>query len=132
MPPSQNGNEVATRLADSFDCPEEHRGDLTRVSQYVAVTQGVGPLYDELHALFSEESEPGPVERFLAGLPAVARSRETEHQLVVTTGYGRALESAFEAAGEDVDVVWYVGDGAGSRQVRPSQPGRGGDRRCRA
>lgn len=107
-PPSENGNELATRLADSFDCPEEHRGDLTRVSQYVAVTQGVGPLYDELHALFSEESEPGPVERFLAGLPALARTRGTEHQLIVTTGYGRALEAAFEAVGEDVDVVWYA------------------------
>jgi DNA-binding SARP family transcriptional activator len=110
-PPSQNGNEVVTRLADSFDCPEEHRGDLTRVSQYVAVTQGVGPLYDELHALFAEECEPGPVEGFLAGLPALARTRGTEHQLIVTTGYGRALESAFEASGEEVDVVWYAATG---------------------
>lgn len=110
-PPSENGSELATRLADSFDCPEEYRGDLTRVSQYVAVTQGVGPLYDELHALFSEESEPGPVQRFLAGLPALARTRGTEHQLIVTTGYGRALEAAFEAVGEDVDVVWYAATG---------------------
>jgi hypothetical protein len=71
----------------------------------------VGPLYDELHALFSEESEPGPVQRFLAGLPALARTRGTEHQLIVTTGYGRALEAAFEAVGEDVDVVWYAATG---------------------
>ena len=75
------------------------------------MTQGVGPLYDELHALFSEESEPGPVERFLARLPALARTRETEHQLIVTTGYGRALEAAFEAEGEAVDVVWYAATG---------------------
>ena len=51
---------IASRLADAFDCPEEHRGDLTRVSQYVAVTQGVGPLYDQLHELFAEHNEPGP------------------------------------------------------------------------
>jgi DNA-binding SARP family transcriptional activator len=110
-PPSANGNELATRLAERFDCPAEHRGDLTRVSQYVAVTQGVGPLYDELHALFSEEAEPGPVERFLARMPALARALGTEHQLVVTTGYGRALETAFEALDEDVDVVWYAATG---------------------
>ena len=53
-PSSGDGQAVASRLAEAFDCPEEHRGDLTRVSQYVAVTQGVGPLYDELHDLFAE------------------------------------------------------------------------------
>ena len=45
-PPSQNGNELHAQLATAFDCPEEHRGNLSRVSQYVAVTHGVGPLYD--------------------------------------------------------------------------------------
>ena len=70
-PPSANGDVLAVRLADTFDCPEEHRGDLTRVSQYVAVTQGVGPLYDELHALFSAEPEPGPMETLLQGCPAL-------------------------------------------------------------
>lgn len=110
-PPSGDGNLLATRLAEAFDCPEEYRGDLTRVSQYVAVTQGVGPLYDELHALFSAEPDPGPVERFLAALPVVARSRGIDYQLLITTGYGRALETAFEAAGEEIDVVSYVAIG---------------------
>lgn len=109
--PTQNGSDIASRLADAFDCPAEHRGDLTRVSQYVAVTQGVGPLYDELHALFAETAEPSPVERFLAGLPALARARGADHQLIVTTGYGRALEHAFDDAGEDVDIVTYVAVG---------------------
>lgn len=108
---TQNGSDIASRLADAFDCPAEHRGDLTRVSQYVAVTQGVGPLYDELHALFAETAEPGPVEHFLAGLPALARARGADHQLIVTTGYGRALERAFEDAGEGVDIVSYVAIG---------------------
>ena len=74
-PTSENGQDLGSRLAESFDCPEEHRGDLTRVSQYVAVTQGVGPLYDQLHELFAEGDEPGPVERFLASLPELARAR---------------------------------------------------------
>ena len=78
------------------------------MSQYVAVTQGVGPLYDQLHELFVGADEPGPVERFLAGLPAQARARESEHQLLVTTAYGSALERAFEERGEDVDIVSFV------------------------
>jgi DNA-binding SARP family transcriptional activator len=107
-PSSDNGESLARRLADAFDCPEEHRGDLTRVSQYVAITQGVGPLYDQLHDLFTEGDEPGPVERFLAGLPELARARSAEHQLLVTTAYGSALERAFEDRGEEADVVSFV------------------------
>jgi hypothetical protein len=107
-PSSENGQSLAARLAEAFDCPEEHRGDLTRVSQYVAVTQGVGPLYDQLHELFAEGDEPGPVERFLATLPEHARARGADHQLLVTTAYGSALERAFEERGEDVDVVSFV------------------------
>jgi DNA-binding SARP family transcriptional activator/class 3 adenylate cyclase len=110
-PPAQNGNEVHARLAKAFDCPEEHRGDLSRVSQYVAVTHGVGPLYDELHELFAAETEPGPVERFLARFPAAARASGVDHPLVVTTGYGLGLELAFEQAGEEIDVVSYVAIG---------------------
>jgi DNA-binding SARP family transcriptional activator len=107
-PSSENGGSLASRLAEAFDCPEEHRGDLTRVSQYVAVTQGVGPLYDQLHDLFAEGDEPGPVERFLAGLPELARARGAEHQLLVSTAYGHALERAFEERGEDADIVSFV------------------------
>ena len=107
-PSSENGESLAGRLAEAFDLPEEHRGDLTRVSQYVAVTQGVGPLYDQLHDLFAEGDDPGPVERFLAGLPELARARGAEHQLLVTTAYGGALERAFEDRGEEVDVVSFV------------------------
>jgi DNA-binding SARP family transcriptional activator len=107
-PSSDNGESLAGRLADAFDCPEEHRGDLTRVSQYVAVTQGIGPLYDQLHDLFVEANAPGPVERFLAGLPAESRARGSSHQLLVTTAYGDALERAFQEREEDVDIVSFV------------------------
>ncbi len=110
-PSSDNGGSLASRLAEAFGCPEEHRGDLTRVSQYVAVTQGIGPLYDQLHDLFAEDLDPGPIERFLAGLPEAARSRGGEHQLLVTTGYGHALERAFEERGEAADIVSFVAVG---------------------
>ena len=108
---SVNGQAVAARLADAFDCPEEHRGDLTRVSQYVAVTQGVGPLYDQLHDLFAEPVDPGPIEGFIARLPELMRAREVDQTVVVTTGYGDAMERAFEQAGEDADVVSFVATG---------------------
>jgi DNA-binding SARP family transcriptional activator len=119
---SANGDDLSARLADAFDCPDEHRGNLTRVSQYVAVTQGVGPLYDQLHELSSQSDEPGPVERFLAGLPEVARSRGIEHQLLVTTDYGHALERAFEEAGEEADIVSFVALGPNRGKFRHRSP----------
>jgi DNA-binding SARP family transcriptional activator len=107
----RNGHALANRLAEAFDCPQEYRGDLARVSQYVAVTQGVGPLYDQLHELSAEPDGPGPVERFLAGLPAVDRARGVEYPLLVTTGYGDSLERAFEEQGEETDVVCFMATG---------------------
>ena len=42
--------ELAARLAEHFAYPGE-TAELTRVSQYVAMMQGSGPLWDELHTL---------------------------------------------------------------------------------
>jgi DNA-binding SARP family transcriptional activator len=100
--------ELASRLAEAFACPAEHAGELTKVAQYVAVTRGVGPLYDELHALLDREHAPGPVHRFLADLPALLRERSIPQPLIVSTNYDRALERAFADSGESADVVTYV------------------------
>ena len=108
---SEHAGDLAGHLADTFDCPEEYRGNLSRVSQFVAVTQGVGPLYDRLHELFADEAPPGPVEHFFAALPALARERGGDFQLIVSTGYGHALERAFEQGGEDIDIVSFVATG---------------------
>jgi hypothetical protein len=91
-------DELATRLADVFGCPPDHARELTKVAQFVAVTRGVGPLYDELHALLEGEHAPGPVHRFLAELPPVLRERGVAQPLIVTTNYDRALEHAFRDA----------------------------------
>jgi hypothetical protein len=104
-------DEVAAHLAAAFGYPLESVSALARVSQYVAVTQGVGPLYDELHLLYDRDYEPGPVPRFLASLPPILRERGLPHQLIVTTGYDETLERAFAEAGEDVDVVSYLAVG---------------------
>jgi hypothetical protein len=39
------------------------------------------------------------------------RARGADHPLIVTTGYGDALERAFEQAGEDADVVSFMAAG---------------------
>jgi DNA-binding SARP family transcriptional activator len=101
-------DELASRLADAFGCPAEHGVELTKVAQYVAVTRGVGPLYDELHALLERDHSPGPVHRFLAQLPAMLRERAAPQPVIVTTNYDRALERAFAEADEAADVVSYV------------------------
>src|SRR5262245_4001490 len=50
---------LAAKLADAFGCPPEVGGELTKVAQYIAITQGVGPLYDELHVLLDRDYAPG-------------------------------------------------------------------------
>jgi hypothetical protein len=94
-----------------FDYPGKDRHALTRVAQYVALTKGSGPLYDELHSLLASNGVPTPVHRFFASLPPVLRERGIPHQLLVTTSYDLALEQAFLAAGEEFDVVSYIASG---------------------
>jgi len=108
-PPGER--ELAGRLADLFGCPDEARGSLARVSEWVALTDGVGPLYDELHALLDSDFVPGPVERYLATLPPLLRARGVPQPLVVTTSYDETLECALRDAGEEFDVVAYVAHG---------------------
>jgi DNA-binding SARP family transcriptional activator len=82
--------------------------DLTRVAQFVALTQGPGLLRDELAGLLDASGGPTPVHRLFASLPPVLRSRGLPHQLLVTTGYDLRLEQALLDAGEEFDVVSYL------------------------
>ena len=43
-----DGQDLATRLAESFGYPADEPSDLAHVSQYISLTKGSGPLYDEL------------------------------------------------------------------------------------
>lgn len=103
--------ELAAHLARSFDCPPNLEPDLARVAQYVAVTRGIGPLYDELHAAYGEDDSPARVHRFLASLPPQLRKLGAPQQLIVTATYDRALERAFQDRDEPVDVVTYLASG---------------------
>jgi len=100
--------EVAAALAASFGYPPEGEPDLARVSQYVALMKGVGPLYDELHGLFAREYEPAGVHRALAETVGLLRERGAPGQLVVTANFDQALERALTDVGEEFDVVSYI------------------------
>jgi DNA-binding SARP family transcriptional activator len=100
--------EMAAHLAERFDCPPGHAQELARVSQFVALTKGVGPLYDELHALLDRDLDPGPVHHLVAETAAVLREGGLPRQLVVTPNFDHALERAFAEAKEPVDVVSYI------------------------
>ena len=86
------------------------RGGLTRVSQYVSVMRGSGPLYDELHTLLEADggADGGPpLLRRAAAAPARARR---PHQLIVTTSFDLASSRPLER-GEEFDVVCYIASG---------------------
>jgi DNA-binding SARP family transcriptional activator len=104
-------DEVAGYLADCFGYPPEQARDLARVSQYVALMKGVGPLYDELHALFDRDYEPGPAYHALAELAGILRARGSPPPFIVTANFDHAIERAFAEAGEGFDVVSYIGVG---------------------
>jgi DNA-binding SARP family transcriptional activator len=125
-----NGNELpvrenlAPRLAAAFGCPPEVGSELTKVAQYVAVTQGIGPLYDQLHVMLDKDYEPGDVHQFLAELPGLLRGRDAPQPLLVTTNYDSALERALTDAGEEPDVVSYVSLGRDRGRFLHRAPGR--------
>ena len=104
--------ELAAYLAGAFDFPAGELQDLLRVSQYVAVMTGSGPLYEELHQLLDADYEPTKVHTLLAAVPAFLRRQGlVRYQLILTTNYDDALERAFRAVGEEFDLVSYIADG---------------------
>jgi SIR2-like protein len=108
-----NGGELAGYLADCFGYPQTELLDLVRVSQYVAVMTGSGPLYEELHKLFDIDYPPTPLHQFLATLPILLRQKgyPPRDKLIVTTNYDDVLERAFQAADEPFDLVSYIAEG---------------------
>jgi DNA-binding SARP family transcriptional activator len=106
-----NVTDLAAELATRFEYPPDEGLELTRVAQYVALTKGSGPLYDELHAMLATGTAPAPVHRFFGALPALLRERGAPHPLLVTTSYDLALEQALLDADEEFDVVSYLASG---------------------
>ena len=108
-----SGGELAMYLASRFGYPPDEPRDLARVSQYVSVMTGSGPLYEELHQLLDGDYGATPLHELLASVPRRLRDdgQRNPHQLIVTTNYDDVLERAFRAVGEPLDVVSYIADG---------------------
>lgn len=109
-----SGRELAEYLAEEFYFPDEEAQDLLRVSQYIAVMQGSGPLYGALRELFDGDYPPTPLHEFLASLTPILRDKGypvQHHQLIVTTNYDDLMEQAFQTVGQPFDVVFYIAEG---------------------
>ena len=104
-----SGSELALHLADDFDYPLADRTDLVRVSEFVDLSCGEGPLYRSLREVFAADYPPTSLHRFLAELPGALTDsgRPVRHMLAVTTNYDDLLERAFDEAGEPYHVVIY-------------------------
>jgi len=118
-----SGMELAAYLATTFDYPRNELQDLLRISQYVSVMTGSGPLYEELHQLFSIDCPPNRLHHLLAGVPKLVRSGAVpQYQLIVTTNYDDGLERAFQAKGEEFDLISYVAEGDSRGKFRHRLP----------
>lgn len=118
-----SGSELAEYLAREVDYPYQDRTDLLRVSQYVDVTLGNGPLYESLRGVFAAEYPPTPLHRLLASLPAlIRRAGRRTFPLIVTTNYDDALERAFLEAGEPYDLATYIADGPDRGRFKHTAP----------
>lgn len=115
-----HGGELAGYLTNAFPYGTGEERDLARVSQRVALLDGTGPLYDELHTLFDADYSVPSLHRLLAALPAALRAKGyprtadplRRHFLVATTNYDDLLERAFREAGQLFHTVVYEADGA--------------------
>jgi len=128
-----SGGELAAYLAADFGYPPDETHELARVSQYVAVMTGSGPLYEELRTLFDADYPPTPLHQFLSTLPAALRDKgyprttdpDRQQLVMVTTNYDDLLERAFQAQGEPFHLVSYLAEGEGRGKFLHSPPGSG-------
>ena len=110
---------MARHLANQFGYPRDQSLDLVRVSQFVTDLTGKGPLYEELHRIFTGDYPLTRIYRFLSLLLDVIRAKmpipnypESCFPLIITTNYDDMLEQALLLAGEPFDVVFYAEQGA--------------------
>lgn len=108
-----SGGELSKYLADAHKYPDPDKADLLRVSQYISVMVGTGPLYEELHELFDEDYPPNALHHFFARLPAALRNKgySFPYQFIVTTNYDDVMERAFREANEPYDLVTFIASG---------------------
>jgi hypothetical protein len=103
---------LATELVRRFGGDPDTR-DLAKAAQEVVGAAGRAELDRVLRELFTADTEPAPVHRFLARLPTQLRrlGLAPQHQVIMTTSYDTALERAFTDEDEPYDLVVYVAAG---------------------
>ena len=123
-----SGGELSEYLADSHKYPDPDKADLLRVSQYISVMVGTGPLYEELHELFNVDYPPNALHHFFARLPSVLRNKgyASPYQLIVTTNYDDVMERAFREANEPFDLVTFIAGGDDRGKFMHFPPGKEG------
>jgi hypothetical protein len=105
-----SGAELAQHLASVYEVADSR--DLLRVSEWIALSAGEGPLYRELRRIFNADYPTTPLHDLLASMPGRIRDKGwLPLQLLVTTNYDDLLERAFRAAGEPFDVLTYMAVG---------------------
>jgi hypothetical protein len=70
-----SGRELAHYLAEVAGYEHEGVPDLARVTQWIAVIEGSGPLYSHLHQVFDGDFPITSLQDLLAELPGVLRER---------------------------------------------------------
>ncbi len=126
-----SGWELTELLVRKYGYPSDEPLDLLRVSQFVAVTCGTGPLYHELRQVLVKRDYPlTVVHRFLAEIPAAMRASgsapsypESAYPLIITTNYDDVMERALTAADEPFDLVFYAAQGADKGKFLHRAPG---------
>lgn len=106
---SPDARDMADRLAEEFDLPGAS-SDLAEIAQHVAVTEGEPELYAAIEGIVATGAQPTPVHEFLAEFPRLLREHGliSRPQLIISTNYDCALETAFEQAREPFDYAVYV------------------------
>ena len=106
--------ELAAGLVRRFELQDPSEPlDLGEIAELVYVTSGRSDLYRILKQIFSVDSEPGPVHRFLASWPRRLEELDLpkQYQMIVTSNYDNALERAFDEANEPFDRAVYMASG---------------------
>ncbi len=120
------GVDLAALLVERFELRAAEGRGLAYISQLVAARNGIGPLHDELHLALDRDFEPSLLHSWLASLPPLLRDRGLPQQLIVTTAFDKAVERAFAAVDEPLDVVSYIAAGRDRGKFVHFAPGGSG------